>query len=167
MSKPCVMDIKLGRITWPPGATKEKIAIKSKKNTGTVLPYGFALQGMVLPSTEGVERLGKKYKNSLDATSVHTILENFLGEKNDTTVCLATSFQKKLKDVERFFESQTAFHNFASSLLCVYDQGDTNSAKVHIIDFEFSFPGNGKKDDNLLFGLKNVRALLDEYIATQ
>ena len=165
MSKPCVMDIKLGRITWPPGATKEKIAIKSKKNTGTVLPYGFALQGMVLPSTEGVKRMTKKDTDSLDATSVHTILENYLGEKDDETVCLATSFQKKLKDVERFFESQTAFHNFASSLLCVYDQGVTNSAKVHIIDFAFSFPGNGKKDDNLLFGLKNVRALFDEYLA--
>ena len=165
MSRPCVMDIKLGRITWPYTATKETIARKSKKAARTVLPYGFALQGMALASTEGVKRLTKKDADSLDVMSVHTILENFLGEKNATTVCLATSFQKKLKDFEGFFESQTAFHNFASSLLCVYDQGVSNSAKVHIIDFGHAFPGNGKKDDNLLFGLKNVRALFDEYLA--
>ena len=161
------MDIKLGRVTWPPGATKEKIAGKAKKGAGTVLPYGFALQGMVLQSTEGVKRVTKKDANSLDALSVHTILENFLGEKNAETVCLATSFQKQLKDIERFFETQTAFHNFASSLLCVYDQGVSNSAKVHIVDFAHCFPGNGKIDDNVLFGLKNVRALFDEHIATQ
>ena len=75
--------------------------------------------------------------------------------------------KKKLKDFERFFEIQSAFHNFASSLLCVYDQGVPNSTKVHIVDFAHSFPGNGKKDENLLCGLGNVRALFDEYIATQ
>ena len=165
MSKPCVMDIKLGRITWPPGATKEKIAIKSKKNTGTVLPYGFALQGMVLQTTEGVKRLTKKDADPIDATTVHTILENFLGDKTDETVCLAQSFQTKLKDFERFFETQTAFHNFSSSLLCVYDHGVPSSAKVHMIDFAHSYPGNGKIDDNVLFGLTNVRALFDEYIS--
>ena len=73
--------------------------------------------------------------------------------------------KKKLNDIERFIESQTAFHNFSSSLLCVYDQGVPNSAKVHIIDFAHSYPGNGKVDENLLFGLENVRALFDEYIS--
>ena len=159
------MDIKLGRITWPPGETKEKIATKCKKGAGTVLPYGFALQGMVLQTTEGVKRVTKKDANSLDALSVHTILENFLGEKNDQTVTLATSFQTKIKDIERFFETQTAFHNFSSSLLCVYDHGVPSSAKVHMIDFAHSYPGNGKIDDNVLFGLTNVRALFDEYIS--
>ena len=159
------MDIKLGRVTWPPGTAKDKIARKAQTGAGTKIPYGFSLQGMVIPSTEGVKRLTKKDLDSLDAVSVHTILENFLGEKNDDTVSLATTFQTKLKDIERFFEGQTAFHNFSSSLLCVYDQGVTYSAKVHIIDFAHSFPGNGKKDDNLLFGLKSVRALFDEYIS--
>ena len=159
------MDIKLGRVTWPPTETKAKIASKSRKGAACKIPYGFYLQGMTLQTTEGVKRLTKKDADLLDATTVHTILENFLGEKNDETVCLATSFQKKLNDIERFIESQTAFHNFSSSLLCVYDQGVPNSAKVHIIDFAHSYPGNGKVDENLLFGLENVRALFDEYIS--
>ena len=158
------MDIKLGRVTWPPGTAKDKIARKSRTGAGTKIPYGFSLQGMVLPSTKGLKRLTKKDLDSLDATSVHTILENFLGEKNDETVALATSFQTKIKDIERFFDGQTAFHNFSSSLLCVYDQGVPHSAQVHIIDFAHSFPGVGKKDNNLLFALKNVRTLFDEYI---
>ena len=165
MSRPCVMDIKLGRITWPPTETKAKIASKSKKGAACKIPYGFMLQGMVLQTTEGVKSLTKKDADPIDATTVYTILENFLGDKTDETVGLAQSFQTKLKDFERFFETQTAFHNFSSSLLCVYDHGVPSSAKVHMIDFAHSYPGNGKIDDNVLFGLTNVRALFDEYIS--
>ena len=165
MSRPFVMDIKLGRVTWPPGATKKQIASHSTKCSGTKIPYGFSLQGMVLPTNEGVKRLTKKDLSSLNAVSIHTILENFLGERNDETVFVAKSFQKKLNDLETFFGSQTSFHNFGSSLLCVYDQGVPHSVKVHVIDYVYAFPGNGKIDNNVLFGLKNVRVLFDEFIS--
>ena len=165
MSRPFVMDIKLGRVTWPPGATKEQIARHSIRQMGTKIPYGFSLQGMVLPTNEGVKRLTKKDLDSLNAVSIHTILENFLGERNNETVFVAKSFQKKLNDLETFFGSQTLFHNFGSSLLCVYDQELPHSVKVHVIDYVYALPGNGKIDNNLLFGLKNVRVLFDEYIS--
>ena len=165
MSRPFVMDIKLGRVTWPPGATKKQIASHSTKCSGTKIPYGFSLQGMVLPTNEGVKRLTKKDLSSLNAVSIHTILENFLGERNDETVFVAKSFQKKLNDLETFFGSQTSFHNFGSSLLCVYDRGVPHSVKVHVIDYVYAFPGNGKIDNNVLFALKNVRVLFDEFIS--
>ena len=67
--------------------------------------------------------------------------------------------------MEKFFESQTAFHNFGSSMLFVYEFGDSTSAKIHIIDFVHSFPGNGKIDEIVLFGLQNVKLLFEDFIA--
>ena len=115
---------------------------------------------------QGVTSLTKKeYGNSLDANTVHTILENFLGNRNANSLSLANYFLKRVSEMEKFFETQTAFHNFGSSFLFVYDYDDANSAKVHLIDFAHSFPGNGKIDSQHLFALKNIRELFQEFIA--
>ena len=68
-------------------------------------------------------------------------------------------------EIEVFFEKQTAFHVFGSSLLFIYDQGslDSNSAQVRLIDFENQFPADGKIDENYLFGLRNVRKLFEAF----
>ena len=117
---------------------------------------------------QGVTSLTKKeYGNSLDANTVHTILENFLGNRNTNSLSLANYFLKRVSEMEKFFETQTAFHNFGSSFLFVYDYDDANSAKVHLIDFAHSFPGNGKIDSQHLFALKNIRELFQEFIANK
>ena len=165
MTRPCVMDIKPGRVTWPPEATKEKIARHSAKKTGTTLPFGFAVSGMVLNTDQGLKKLAKPFGHALDATSVHTILENYLGDKNANTIELAKSFLEKLRDMEKFFESQTTFHNFGCSMLFVYEFGDATSAQIRLIDFVHSFPGNEKIDENFLFGLQNVRLHFEDFIS--
>ena len=158
------MDIKPGVRTWPPEATLEKIARASAKCTGTKIPFGFGVQGMALHTDQGLKRIDKSYGQSLNATTVHTILVNFLGDKNEENLSLAKVFLKKLQDLEKFFESQTAFHNFACSMLFLYDHGNATSAQVRLIDFVDSFPGNGKIDKGFLFGLKSVRSLFEEFI---
>ena len=90
---------------------------------------------MALHTGEGVRRIDKTFGHGLDATSVHTVLENYLGDRTDGTVSLARSFLKKLQDLETFFESQTAFHNFGCSMLFLYDLGEPASAQVRLIDF--------------------------------
>ena len=147
-------------------ACREKIACQASKCTGTKIPYGFSVHGIVLNTDQGVTRLTKKeFGNSLDATTVHTILENFLGDRNANSLSLAKSFLKRVCEMEKFFETQTAFHNFGSSFLFVYDYYDAASAKVHLIDFAHAFPGNGKIDSQHLFALTNIRKLFQEFIA--
>ena len=115
---------------------------------------------------KGVTKLTKKeYGQSLDATTVHTILENYLVNKNTRSLSLAKSFLKRVCEIEKFFETQTAFHNFGCSFLFVYDYDDETSAKVHLIDFAYAFPGNGKIDYELLFASTSVRELFQEFIA--
>ena len=155
-----------GRVTWRPDAPRERIKKQAAKCPGTKIPYGFSVQGIVLNTDQGLKRLTKnEFGHALDATSVHTILENYLGDRNTDTLCLAKSFLKKLNDMEKFFESQTMFHNFGSSFLFVYDHGKINSAQVHLIDFASALPGNGKRDEGLLFGLQNVRVLFENFIS--
>ena len=114
---------------------------------------------------QGVTRLTKKeFGNSLDANTVHTILENFLGDRNANSLSLAKSFLKRVAEMEKFFETQTAFHNFGSSFLFVYDYNDAASAKVHLIDFAYAFPGNSI-DYELLFASTSLRELFQEFIA--
>ena len=115
---------------------------------------------------KGVTKLTKKeYGQSLDATTVHTILENFLVNKNARSLSLAKSFLKRVCEIEKFFETQTAFHNFGCSFLFVYDYDDETSAKVHLIDFAYAFPGNGKIDYELLFASTSLRELFQDFIA--
>ena len=158
------MDIKPGVRTWPPEATLEKIARASAKCTGTKIPFGFGVQGMVLHTNQGLKRIDKSFGQALNATTVHTILVNFLGDKNEENLSLAKVFLKKLQDLEKFIECQTAFQNFACSMLFLYDHGNVTSAQVRLIDFVDSFPGNGKIDKGFLFGLKSVRSLFEEFI---
>ena len=122
---------------------------------------------MALHTGEGVRRIDKTFGHGLDATSVHTVLENYLGDRTDGTVSLARSFLKKLQDLETFFESQTAFHNFGCSMLFLYDLGEPASAQVRLIDFAHAFPGDGKIDEEFLFGLTNVRSLFEDFIDGQ
>lgn len=168
MTSPCVLDIKVGRRTWGPDATKEKIAKCSASYAGTRIPFGFNFSGMVISSDQGTKRLDKKFGKSLDANTIHTILDNYLGVKNAQALELAEFFLQKLRDIETFIEKQTAFHVFGSSLLFIYDLGSqgTTQAQVRLIDFAHSFPANGKIDENYLFGLQNVRKLFENFIGT-
>lgn len=166
MTRPCVMDIKVGKITYGPDATAEKIAKTKKSYLGTREPFGFNVSGIVVDSDEGITRLDKNYGKSLSAETIHTVLDNYLGGKNAQAIALAKYFVQKLRDIEVFFEKQTAYHVFGSSLLFIFDQGspDTSSAQVRLIDFAHAFPADGKVDENYLFGLRNVGKLFETFL---
>ena len=169
MERPCVMDIKVGKITYGPDATAEKIAKTEKSFVGTRGPLGLSVCGIVVNSDEGMMRLDKKFGKSLVAETIHTVLENYLGDKNARAYELAKYFIIKLKEIEAFFEKQTAFHVFGSSLLFIFDKGnsDTVSAQVRLIDFAHAFQTDGKIDENYLFGLRNIRKLFEAFIETE
>ena len=156
--------IQPGRVTWPPEASREKIAKAASKCPGTKIPFGFGFQGMSVNNDQGQSRLDKDYGNALKATTVHTILENYLGARNDNTLKLAKLFLQKLESIEKFIEKQTAFVNFGCSVLFIYDHQDPSSANVRLIDFVHTFPGNGEIDQNFLFGLKNIRSLFESFL---
>ena len=116
------MDLKVGNIGY--SDKLESFYFHSDR------PFGFKVRSIVVNS-EGTKRLDKKFakSKSLNAETIHTVLDNYLIEKNAQTVALAKYFVQKLMEIEVFFEKQTAFHLFGSSLLFTYDQEslDVNS----------------------------------------
>lgn len=172
LGKPCVMDIKIGKITYGLDASQAKIDRESMSYSGTKIPFGFSVLGIIAHSDQGFRRLTKAFGKSLDESTIDDILDNFLNVNSMYANNLAQSFLVKLKEVEEFFSTQKTYRVFASSVLFAYDYENldkvdwskTNPVRVNLIDFAHIFPGNGDIDHNYLFGLQNIKLLFEKFI---
>merc|ERR1711872_1202983 len=152
LKAPCVMDIKIGARTYGPDATEAKMKQEDAKYLGTKVPLGFSVLGIISHNEEGVKRVNKAFGRKLVVGNI---------------------FLEKLDEFVKFFEDQRRYHLYASSLLFVYDfapiqAGNTekfkDSIKLKLIDFAHVFPAEGLRDDNFIFGLKNLSGLFRKFI---
>lgn len=177
--QPCIIDIKIGQITYDPMAIKEKVLEQSSKYR-QLREFGFRILGMKL----GEEIKGKTFGKALETTDqVYEALDSFftplassqfkcavIGKILDRLKNLLDLLGEKNIDQLKFF---------SSSLLVVYDShildGSRSmsvisnelatSVRVSMIDFAHVFhvhcstsgerPDNGK-DLNYLFGLRKL-----------
>jgi len=173
MSKPCVMDIKIGKITYGLDATEEKIARNKKSYPGTKGPFGFSVLGLITHSDQGYVQHKKHFGKSLDQNNLDLILNNFLDVNSKYALNLAKCFLIKLKEIEAFFLSQKTYLLFGSSILFVYDYTDlgsvdwsmSNPVRVAMIDFAHVWSANDSLDDNYIHGLQNVIGVFEKFIA--
>lgn len=120
--RPCIADIKIGRHTYHPTATPEKIEYEKLKYPK--LPYiGFRIGFRVYrPCSEVYEF--HDHKNLLNLENAE-ILEKGLGsyfnlpEKLRKDAILA--ILAELKEIRHWFELQRTLSFYATSLLCVYE----------------------------------------------
>lgn len=72
MSEPCVIDIKIGKRTWDPLASKEKIEAEEQKYRPCKENLGFCIPGFQVYSVKNgsLKRYGKDYGKKL---TQHTI----------------------------------------------------------------------------------------------
>jgi len=168
--KPCVMDIKIGRVTYGPDASDSKKAKEAQSYAGTKIPFGFSVLGIISYSQQEFRRLTKAFGRSLNENNIDEVLDNFLSIDNESAKILAKCFLDKLEEFVDFFSTQTSYHVYAGSLLFVYDNdavGSENlrkSVRLKLIDFAHVFPGNGNLDENFLFGLKNLSELFKKFL---
>lgn len=180
LSKPCVMDIKIGAKTYGPDASEAKQRSEEGKYSGTKLPLGFSVLGIIVHSGGNVHRWTKNYGRKLAASDVDEVLENYLNtgqmqkKREKSAKMIATRFLQQLEEILTLFRTQTKFHIFASSLLFVYDSSlmETevtesllmSGVRVRLIDFAHTFPGEGHIDQNYIFGLENLAKLFRAFI---
>jgi len=170
--KPCVMDVKIGSVTYGPDASEEKKAKEALSYPGTKIPFGFSVLGIISHSHKGFQRITKAFGRSLDEKNIDDVLNNFLSVDLEFGKILARCFLEKLDEFLEFFSKQTSYHVYASSLLFVYDYEALdyenynlkNPVRLKLIDFAHVFPGNGELDHNFLFGLKNLSELFRKFI---
>lgn len=72
MGEPCVMDIKIGRRTWDPLATPQKIQAEKQKYEACKQNLGFCIPGFQVYDikTGRIKRFGKEYGKKLNQNSV-------------------------------------------------------------------------------------------------
>jgi len=173
LSLPCVMDIKIGAKTYGPDASEAKKTQEDSKYKGTKVPFGFSVLGIISHSNTGFKRFRKSFGRSLCEANLHEVLDNFIRLEPRMARIVAKSFLDKLHQFSEFFNHQTHYHIYASSLLFVYDyeaaaQGNEDnlvkSVRLKLIDFAHVFPGEGELDHHFSFGLKNLSNLFDNFI---
>ena len=159
---PCVIDIKLGRITYDCEATPEKI----RRQIGKFQPaaeIGFQLLGWKTyrSSLQTYIYHDKRCARSLSKDELVYALAHFFGAPECDHRAVVRAVVARLVALEEVMSKQYRFTFIASSLLIVYDGGaDLSSGPkldVRLVDFAHVFPTStsDEADENFLFGLRH------------
>ena len=185
---PAVMDIKLGRKLYGPDATAEERDNLDGRHLGTRVPLGYSISGILSyslrkenaaeNSNTRIKHTEKWFGKTLTADHVQTILKLFYDSKHSRKISILNDlFVKKLTDILETFELQSQYHIYGCSLLFAYDAVAVRRflngtielemleqfVNVKLVDFANVYESNGEKDENFLFGLRNVLALFKSF----
>lgn len=137
LSKPCIVDIKMGRKTYDPEASPEKVALEIAKFP-PVMQLGYQFSGMLKFDIDKnkMVKYDKYFCKSLTEKSmiVDGLGEFFLQGKHHRKDCIQLVIDK-LKRIEKWFLKQKKYAFYASSLLIVYDasvhgKGENNDQDI-------------------------------------
>ncbi|KAE9556546.1 hypothetical protein FO519_000240 [Halicephalobus sp. NKZ332] len=157
--KPCIMDIKIGQVTYDPDASEKKKATESIK-CPLQREFGFRILGYRLhPDDQGNVRVqDKNWGRTRTHNNIGAAFEEYLqATSTESKKKIVESFLKDLSLISAWFESQEAVQVYSSSLLFVYE-GDSSSETlpiVKMIDFSHVFYEE-KKDSNYIHGLNYI-----------
>eukprot|EP00890_Picochlorum_soloecismus_P000422 jgi/Picsp_1/1380/NSC_04859-R1_inositol polyphosphate multikinase alpha len=176
-SHPSIIDIKIGRRTWYAGADAAYIErCQMKDGSTTQSSLGFKICGMQVyrHRKRGYWRASKRWCKTLPEPLVDQALESFAHNENGLKPIDVyggpDGVVKQLELLEEWFELQTEFKFFSSSILILYEGDATGSSgtnvSVRLVDFAHTFcnsQGHEEKsllDENFLGGLSALRSRL-------
>jgi inositol-polyphosphate multikinase len=106
-------------------------------------------------------------------TDVRQVLRQFVSKNPDEThpdCALASSVYGGLKgilaqllELKSWFEDQTLFHFYSTSVLIAYEKGG-KAARVKLVDFAHVMEGEGTIDHNFLGGLCSLIKFLSQIL---
>lgn len=122
-AEPCIMDIKIGRQTWEPLATQEKMEGEKKKYAECKRDVAFCIPGFHVHrlSTGKVLKMGKDYGKKLNKNTVKDAFRLFLNAESGLSRELMLQLLAGLWRILCWCRTQRRFRIFSSSLLLVYD----------------------------------------------
>jgi len=177
MTRPCIMDVKIGAKTYGPDASAEKAAKQDASYAGTKKPFGFSVLGMSVyhgGKKDEFKVLNKEYGKNLNKDNIQDFVNVFFDKANETamTQALLSVFLARLKAIQEMYSNQRVFHIFGSSILFVYDasilldlqassEAIESAVVVKMIDFAHVHPANGEPDQNYNFGLDSLIKTLE------
>lgn len=172
LSKPCVLDLKMGRRQHGYGASQEKIRSKEAKAlASTSHNLFFRVAGLkTYNAVSGQFRcLSKKeavrYRPSEVQEALEAFFDNGRGLRGDV-IRLVLEQLESLRDV---LQSLGSWHFITSSLLVAFEGDPLRPAAAHIcmVDFAHTEAVSGRIDTEYLYGLSNLMDLLSCTLARQ
>lgn len=121
--KPCIMDIKVGPVTYDMEADPEKIK-REKSKFPALEEVGFQVVGIkvYLPATDSYKTVERTFLRALDKTTILTQgISQYFTPDSVLEVQLVKAVIEKLRQIEAWFLSQRKYTFIASSLLFTYD----------------------------------------------
>ncbi|KAL2478976.1 Inositol polyphosphate multikinase beta [Forsythia ovata] len=183
--KPSIMDIKIGSRTWAPQASEDYIhkCLKKDRETSS-LPLGFRLSGFQIYQNRelGFWKPERTSFQSLPADEVKLLLRKLvssnayanLDSKPDCSFASivyggSTGILSQLLELKAWFEDQTIYHFYSSSVLIMYEKefasnGKSPRAEIKLIDFAHVYEGQGVIDHNFLGGLCSLIKFISEIL---
>jgi len=162
--RPCVMDIKLGRITYDQEATPEEAQRRILKFIPAT-EIGFQVLGWkTFRSNPNVDIYHDKIcSRALTKDELLYALANFFGAPEFDHRSLVRHVVKRLEQLDDVMSKQFEYTFIASSLLISYDAEDrtedipSTNVDVRLVDFAHVFPSTrpNEPDENFLFGLRH------------
>ncbi|KAI4457010.1 inositol polyphosphate kinase [Holotrichia oblita] len=121
--EPCVMDIKIGRRTYDPLASYEKIIKEDQKYHETKRDLGFCIPGFqVFRIANGrISKYGKDYGKNLNKETVIDAFKIFLNANSGLNRTLIMQLLTSLWRIQNWARKQRQLRLYSSSLLLVYD----------------------------------------------
>ncbi|KAK9507113.1 hypothetical protein O3M35_008925 [Rhynocoris fuscipes] len=173
--QPCIMDVKIGSQTWEPSAPKHKREAEARKYSATKIALSFCIPGYQVYDicTGTFKKVGKDEGKRLTAETLPHALNEFLNYNSGYSIFLIQHFLSYLFKLMSWWEKQTLYHIYASSLLFIYDASMLKNIKcqeikenclswikLYCIDFAHVVPANNTLDFNYISGLRKLIDLL-------
>lgn len=183
---PAVIDYKIGRITYDPEASQEKIARQIKKYP-PVEKTGFQLIGMRVYNEEDGTfcHYDKSFGRKLNEDELIHGLALYYQFHQTPQIRAIKETIRKFEEIKAWFEKQRTYHFYASSLIVIYEAcledminehfkhstesnenelnnndlilvNNLNSVRIVMADFAHVFPANDTLDLNYLYGLDRL-----------
>ncbi|KAF0694832.1 hypothetical protein As57867_014302, partial [Aphanomyces stellatus] len=161
MTKPCIMDVKIGTKSYEPNASADKMALEAAKSPLQAI-VGFRLQGIKVYCDGGYVSLDKHYMRTLSTLDevVDGGFRKYVAAAGAERRQLLMRLQAKVNAMVAWFDSQTTLHFIASSLLFVYDAADATRGDVRLIDFAHVQFDQSTRDEGVRTGLRTVSSIL-------
>ncbi|XP_077287380.1 inositol phosphate kinase 2 [Arctopsyche grandis] len=125
MLEPCIIDIKIGRITSDPLALPGKIKKEQEKYKTSKDDVGFCIPGFQVykTSTGRLHNYNKEYGKKLNGETIKDALRIYLNADNNHILCreLIVKLLSCLWKIQKWAKKQTCVRFFSTSLLIAYD----------------------------------------------
>ncbi|KAJ6254966.1 kinase [Anaeramoeba flamelloides] len=168
MTKPCIMDLKMGRRGYGIGAKENKVKSQSRKcKASTSWTHGFRMVGMKRfnKKINEYEKKDKAWGRKLSGDKADVSLRIFLHDGVEFKMAVAKQFLEDMKNLKQTLEPFSDIRLFSSSILIIYD-AESDKYCFKLIDFAHSYINipKGQDEDGYLFGLNYLIGALEKII---